>query len=208
MNAQSAMSTLTQEMFTALRRMSGNQVAAASDLGVNANTMQMLTARGFLIADTERKPFLYGLSDMGRGAVAILTSPVVPKDSEGGIARIQRVVSHYYSIPPLEMVSSRRARAVARPRQIAMYLCRILTPHSLPTIGHYFGGRDHTTVIHAIRTIEALREDDQVIESDLRDLLRGLDPEDDFVPPPIDRTPCFKCGTRADIGCVHTRVAA
>ena len=72
-------------------------------------------------------------------------------------------------------VSARRAREVARPRQIAMYLAKQLTPRSLPEIGRRFGGRDHTTVIHAVRQIEKLRGEDSEIDQDVRLLLRALE---------------------------------
>jgi chromosomal replication initiator protein len=71
------------------------------------------------------------------------------------------------------MHSARRARAVARPRQIAMYLSKQLTSRSLPEIGRKFGGRDHTTVMHAVRKVEELREVDAVFADDV-DLLRRM----------------------------------
>ena len=73
------------------------------------------------------------------------------------------------------MTSARRAREVARPRQIAMYIAKQLTPRSLPEIGRRFGGRDHTTVIHAIKQIEKLRQIDAELDSDVRLLLRQLE---------------------------------
>ena len=73
------------------------------------------------------------------------------------------------------MLSARRSRAVARPRQIAMYLSKQLTTRSLPEIGRKFGGRDHTTVIHAVRKVESLRESDPSIEEDVDLLLRSLE---------------------------------
>jgi chromosomal replication initiator protein len=73
------------------------------------------------------------------------------------------------------MVSARRAREVARPRQIAMYLAKQLTPRSLPEIGRRFGGRDHTTVIHAVRQIEKLRGLDHDLDNDVRTLMRALE---------------------------------
>jgi chromosomal replication initiator protein len=72
-----------------------------------------------------------------------------------------------------DMLSARRARAVARPRQVAMYLTKQLTPRSLPEIGRKFGGRDHTTVMHAIRRIEELRAVDAALNDDI-ELLRRL----------------------------------
>ena len=71
--------------------------------------------------------------------------------------------------------SPRRAREVARPRQIAMYLAKQLTQRSLPEIGRRFGGRDHTTVIHAVRRIEELRAADAELDADVRLLMRQLE---------------------------------
>ena len=91
------------------------------------------------------------------------------------IDEIQKRVSDHFRIRQAEMVSARRAREVARPRQIAMYLAKQLTPRSLPEIGRRFGGRDHTTVIHAVRQIEKLRGEDSEIDQDVRLLLRALE---------------------------------
>ncbi|HBH26192.1 MAG TPA: chromosomal replication initiator protein DnaA [Rhodospirillaceae bacterium] len=87
------------------------------------------------------------------------------------IDEIQRKVAEHYALRLPDMHSARRARAVARPRQIAMYLAKQLTPRSLPEIGRKFGGRDHTTVMHAVRKIEELMEADAQIAQDV-DLLR------------------------------------
>lgn len=76
------------------------------------------------------------------------------------VDRIQRAVCEVFSVTPTDMVSKRRARIIARPRQVAMYLCKKLTKRSLPDIGRRFGGRDHTTVMHAVKRIEELRADD------------------------------------------------
>jgi chromosomal replication initiator protein len=91
------------------------------------------------------------------------------------IDEIQKRVSDHFKIRQAEMVSARRARAVARPRQIAMYLAKQLTPRSLPEIGRRFGGRDHTTVIHAVKQIEKLRAADSEIDADVRALMRALE---------------------------------
>jgi len=88
---------------------------------------------------------------------------------------IQRKVADHFKIRHAEMVSARRARQVARPRQIAMYLSKQLTPRSLPEIGRRFGGRDHTTVIYAVRQIEKLRLEDQELDNDVRTLVRALE---------------------------------
>src|SRR5918996_829002 len=90
------------------------------------------------------------------------------------IEEIQRRVAEYYNIRIADMQSARRARAVARPRQVAMYLAKQLTPRSLPEIGRKFGGRDHTTVMHAIRKIEELRAIDPLLSEDIETLRRLL----------------------------------
>lgn len=89
------------------------------------------------------------------------------------IEEIQRRVAEYYNVRMADMLSARRARAVARPRQVAMYLSKQLTTRSLPEIGRKFGGRDHTTVIHAVRKIDELCQVDSGLEEDV-DLLRRM----------------------------------
>ncbi|MHA6332737.1 chromosomal replication initiator protein DnaA [Qipengyuania sp. CAU 1752] len=91
------------------------------------------------------------------------------------IDEIQRTVCQFYRIDRSEMSSKRRARAVVRPRQVAMYLSKVLTPRSYPEIGRKFGGRDHSTVIHAVRLIEDLRQRDADMDGDVRSLLRQLE---------------------------------
>ena len=90
------------------------------------------------------------------------------------IDNIQKVVAEYFKLRTSDLLSQRRSRSVARPRQIAMALAKELTRHSLPEIGEAFGGRDHTTVLHACRRIEALRDSDQRIQDDYSNLLRTL----------------------------------
>jgi chromosomal replication initiator protein len=91
------------------------------------------------------------------------------------IDEIQKRVAEHYNIRLADMHSARRARAVARPRQVAMYLCKQLTPRSLPEIGRKFGGRDHTTVMHAVRKIEELRASDRAMAEDIELLRRMLE---------------------------------
>ena len=91
------------------------------------------------------------------------------------VDQIQKACAAHYKIDAAEMRSKRRARAVARPRQVAMYLAKKMTPRSLPEIGRIFGGRDHSTVIHAVRTIEALREQNPDMDADIRALQRQLE---------------------------------
>ncbi len=90
------------------------------------------------------------------------------------IDNIQRVVSEYYKIKLSELLSKRRSRSVARPRQVAMALAKELTGHSLPEIGEAFGGRDHTTVLHACRKVKELQETSREISDDMKQLLRTL----------------------------------
>ncbi len=90
------------------------------------------------------------------------------------IDNIQRRVAEYYKIKVTDLLSKRRSRSVARPRQIAMALAKALTNHSLPEIGDAFGGRDHTTVLHACRKIEQLREESDDIKENFSNLIRTL----------------------------------
>ncbi len=90
------------------------------------------------------------------------------------IDNIQKTVAEYYKIKMADMLSKRRSRSVARPRQMAMALSKELTNHSLPEIGDAFGGRDHTTVLHACRKIEQLREESHDIKEDYSNLIRTL----------------------------------
>ncbi|MCH8113654.1 MAG: chromosomal replication initiator protein DnaA, partial [Proteobacteria bacterium] len=89
------------------------------------------------------------------------------------IEEIQKRVAEHFNIRVADMHSARRARAVARPRQVAMYLAKQLTSRSLPEIGRKFGGRDHTTVMHAVRKVDQLRESDPGFAEDV-DLLRRM----------------------------------
>lgn len=104
------------------------------------------------------------LGDVLRGSVRRVT-----------IDEIQKLVSTHFDLKPVDLVSARRARAVARPRQIAMYLAKRLTTRSLPEIGRKFGGRDHSTVIHAVRRIEELRDTDREVDGAVRVLMRELE---------------------------------
>jgi chromosomal replication initiation ATPase DnaA len=91
-----------------------------------------------------------------------------------GMDNIQKTVADYYKIKVAELFSKKRTRAIARPRQVAMWLCREVTTHSFPEIGDAFGGRDHTTVIHAVKTIDSLRLKENELNHDLHVLLQVL----------------------------------
>ncbi len=87
---------------------------------------------------------------------------------------IQKATAEHYGMKQVDLLSERRNRAIARPRQAAMWLAKQLTTRSLPDIGRRFGGRDHTTVLHAVRRIEALRAEDPVLSQDLETITRKL----------------------------------
>lgn len=96
------------------------------------------------------------------------------QDKQVSLDNIQRTVAEYYKIKVADLMSRRRSRSVARPRQVAMALAKELTNHSLPEIGDSFGGRDHTTVLHGCRKIKELRESNSDISEDYKNLLRSL----------------------------------
>lgn len=96
------------------------------------------------------------------------------QDKLVSLENIQRTAAEYYKIKISDLMSKRRSRSVARPRQVAMALSKELTNHSLPEIGESFGGRDHTTVLHACKKIKELRESDGDIREDYQNLIRLL----------------------------------
>lgn len=107
-------------------------------------------------------------------AQAILRPHLSCNERKVTVDMIQKVVSEHYSLKQADLISERRARAVARPRQVAMWLAKQITTRSLPDIGRRFGGRDHTTVLHAVRRIESLKAEDPQIARDVDVLLRKL----------------------------------
>jgi len=96
------------------------------------------------------------------------------QDKLVSLDNIQKTVADFYKIRVADLHSARRSRSITRPRQIAMALAKELTSHSLPEIGEAFGGRDHTTVIHAVRKVQALREEDSRLHDEYTTLLRML----------------------------------
>ena len=105
----------------------------------------------------------------------ILRDLLRANDRQITIEEIQKRVAEHFNVRLLDMHSARRARAVARPRQVAMYLSKQLTARSLPEIGRKFGGRDHTTVMHAVKKIEELRTADSSFHEDVELLRRMLE---------------------------------
>lgn len=116
-----------------------------------------------------------GLSRMTLDEVqAILRPHLRSAEKRITIDDIQKATAEHYGMKQADLLSERRNRAVARPRQAAMWLAKQLTTRSLPDIGRRFGGRDHTTVLHAVRRIEALRAEDSALSHDLEMLTRKL----------------------------------
>ena len=107
-------------------------------------------------------------------ARTVLRDMLVAQDKQVTIDNIQKTVANYFKIRVADLISAKRTRTIARPRQIAMALAKELTKHSLPEIGSAFGGRDHSTVIHATRKVDALRNSDPLVEEDYKNLLRIL----------------------------------
>lgn len=103
-----------------------------------------------------------------------LKDMLAAQDKRVTIENIQSTVCDYYKLRIADIISAKRSRSIARPRQIAMALAKELTKHSLPEIGAAFGGRDHTTVLHATRKIKELRETEPTVEDDVKNLLRIL----------------------------------
>ncbi|MCP5304998.1 MAG: chromosomal replication initiator protein DnaA [Chromatiaceae bacterium] len=103
-----------------------------------------------------------------------LRDMIAAQDKLVTIDNIQRTVAEYYKIRTSDLLSGKRSRTIARPRQVAMTLAKELTNHSLPEIGEAFGGRDHTTVLYATRRIAELRDSDQRVSEDYNNLLRTL----------------------------------
>ncbi len=103
----------------------------------------------------------------------VLRDVLRANDRRVSIEEIQKKVAEHFNIKLADMTSAKRMRSLARPRQIAMYLAKVMTSASLPEIGRKFGGRDHTTVIHAFKTIEKLRTQDLSLTEDI-DLLRRM----------------------------------
>ena len=116
-----------------------------------------------------------GLARLGlEEAQAILRPHLKGADKRITIDEIQKATAEHYGMKQTDLISERRNRSVARPRQAAMWLAKHLTTRSLPDIGRRFGGRDHTTVLHAVRRIEALKVDDAQLARDLEVLSRKL----------------------------------
>lgn len=121
------------------------------------------------------RTLLIGREATTESVTAALSDYAVATSRRITVDRIQKQVAAFYNLNVPELLSPRRARAIARPRQIAMYLAKQMTQRSLPDIGRRFGGKDHTTVLHAVRRITALMEDDPAVHDDVNALIRLLE---------------------------------
>tara|TARA_R110002096_G_scaffold196935_4_gene379965 strand:+ start:631 stop:2139 length:1509 start_codon:yes stop_codon:yes gene_type:complete len=137
---------------------------------ISSNVRELEGALNRLVAHSE----LVGRELTIEATQELLRDVLRANDRRVTIDDIQRRVAEHYNIRLADMSSPRRARAVARPRQIAMYLAKQLTTRSLPEIGRKFGGRDHTTVMHAVRKVDELQSADRVMQEDIELLRRML----------------------------------
>lgn len=146
------------------------QVAALIAKRMRSNVRDLEGALNTLMAraNFERKPISLELAQEALRDLLTVHAQAVT------IPNIQKTVADYYQLRLSDLLSKKRSRSIARPRQMAMRLAKELTEHSLPEIGDAFGGRDHTTVLHACRTINELRESDGMLRRDWDKLLRIL----------------------------------
>jgi chromosomal replication initiator protein len=108
--------------------------------------------------------------------VSSLNSATPPPGESPTIRAIQDVIAARFDVSRTDLLSDRRAARLVRARHVAIWLCRRLTTHSLPAIGRQFGDRDHTSVMHALRRIDALMAADPLFDAEMRALLFGLTP--------------------------------
>ena len=146
---------LTPAMAGALARLDEVE-RLTSEIGTNGQTLSCLVERG--LADCHKptsgraRPNAYRITEHGKAVLEELLKPCPYRRIT--VHDIQEAMAAFYKLEPIEMVSERRGREVAWPRQEAMFLARKLTPLSLPRIGQLFGNRDHTTVMHALAAVE------------------------------------------------------
>ena len=141
----------------------------AHRINTNVRVLEGALTRLFAFASLVGKPIT---QDLTQDCLADMLRSFERKVS---LEEIKRKVADHYNIRLSDMVGPKRTRCYARPRQVAMYLCKQLTSRSLPEIGRSFGGRDHTTVMHGVRRIDELRLQDAEIADDLELLRRALE---------------------------------
>ena len=141
----------------------------AHRISTNVRVLEGALVRLFAFASLVGKPITMDLTQ------DCLADVLRASERKITVEEIQRKVSEHYNIRLSDMIGPKRLRSYARPRQVAMYLCKRLTTRSLPEIGRRFGGRDHTTVMHGVRRIEELKIQDSQIAEDLELLRRSLE---------------------------------
>ena len=141
----------------------------AHRISTNVRVLEGALTRLFAFAALVRQPITLEL------AQDCLSDVLRASERKVSVEEIQRRVADHYNIRLSDMIGPKRLRSFARPRQVAMYLCKKLTSRSLPEIGRRFGGRDHTTVMHGVRRIDELRIQDSQIAEDLEILRRTLE---------------------------------
>jgi chromosomal replication initiator protein len=147
-----------------------NEVAFFIGQRIRSNVRELEGALRRIIANAQ----FTGLPITLDFAKDALRDMIAAQEKRVTIENIQKTVAEYFKIRASDMLSSRRSRTIARPRQVAMALSKELTNHSLPEIGNAFGGRDHTTVLYATRKIKELKESDPRMEEDFSNLYRTL----------------------------------
>lgn len=164
-----AKSEMYSRMYPGLEVEPGILEFLAARIVSNVRILEGALTRLFAFASLVDKPISMDLTQ------ECLTDILRVSERKVSIEEIQRKVADHYLIRHSDLVGPKRVRTFARPRQIAMYLCKQLTTRSLPEIGRHFGGRDHTTVMHGVRRIEELRKQDAQIAEDVDLLRRSLE---------------------------------
>ena len=164
-----AKSEMYARMYPGLEVERGILEFLAARIVSNVRILEGALTRLFAFASLVGKPISMDLTQ------ECLTDILRVSERKVSIEEIQRKVADHYLIRHSDLVGPKRVRTFARPRQIAMYLCKQLTTRSLPEIGRHFGGRDHTTVMHGVRRIEELRKQDAQIAEDVELLRRSLE---------------------------------
>jgi chromosomal replication initiator protein len=164
-----AKSEMYARMYPGLEVERGILEFLAARIVSNVRILEGALTRLFAFASLVGKPITMDLTQ------ECLVDILRVSERKVSIEEIQRKVADHYLIRHSDLVGPKRVRTFARPRQIAMYLCKQLTTRSLPEIGRHFGGRDHTTVMHGVRRIEELKKQDAQIAEDVELLRRSLE---------------------------------
>ncbi|APX22641.1 MULTISPECIES: chromosomal replication initiator protein DnaA [Salipiger] len=165
---QSKVETYRQQ-YPALQLDAGILEFLAHRISTNVRVLEGALTRLFAFASLVGQPITMELTQ------DCLSDVLRASDRKISIEEIQRKVAEHYHIRLSDLIGPKRVRNFARPRQVAMYLCKQLTARSLPEIGRRFGGRDHTTVMHGVKRIEELRSQDSQIADDIELLRRALE---------------------------------